>query len=138
MMQRKHGKSQKAAPTKPVFVVHEHHTKRPHWDFRLELDGVLKSWAVPKQPPRRAGIKRLAVQVDDHDLEYADFQGQIAEGEYGAGVVKIWDRGEYEMLDISKNSLKFVLYGLLLHGTYVLCKYARAGKRAWLFFKTYA
>lgn len=138
MMQKKHGRSPRRVAAKPIFVVHEHRTKRPHWDFRLELNGVLKSWAVPKRPPRRAGIKRLALQVEDHDLEYADFQGQIAEGEYGAGIVKIWDRGEYEMLDMNGNSLKFMLYGDLLNGTYVLCRYAMAGRAAWLFFKTHA
>lgn len=120
----------------PLFVVHEHHTKRLHWDFRLELDNVLKSWAMPKRPPRKAGIKRLAMRVEDHDLEYMDFEGEIPSGDYGAGSVKIWDRGEYELSIMADNSLKIKLSGNLLKGIYVLCKFPSAGPNAWLFFKT--
>ena len=120
----------------PIFVIHEHHTARPHWDFRLEFDRVLKSWAMPKQPPRKAGIKRLAFQVDDHELQYADFEGAIPQGAYGEGKVTKWDNGEYKLLAITDNSLKFELFGILLKGKYVLCRFPNAGNNAWLFFKT--
>ena len=78
----------------------------------------------------------MAIQVDDHELQYADFQGEIPEGEYGAGTVSIWDRGEYRLLVINDNSLKLELFGRLLKGKYVLCRFAGAGENAWLFFKT--
>lgn len=120
----------------PIFVVHEHHTKRRHWDLRLQIGNVLRSWAIPKEPPAKPGIKRLALQVEDHEMDYADFEGDISEGEYGAGSVAIWDRGEYETLKEDENSMKIKLYGAILQGIYVLCKFPKAGQNAWLFFKT--
>lgn len=105
---------------KPRFVVHRHQATHLHYDFRLEMDGVLKSWAVPKGPPIEAGIKRLAVMVEDHPLEYLDFSGEIAKGLYGAGTVKIWDQGEYQLLQKKPDQLAFSLTGEKLKGEYVL------------------
>jgi len=119
----------------PIFVIHKHYATRLHWDLRLEMDGVLKSWAVPKEPPQKSGIKRLAMQVEDHDLDYADFEGEIPEDEYGAGKVEIWDTGEYDLLEKYDNRLKFKLLGKKLKGIYVLFKFPKAGENGWLFFK---
>ena len=115
------------------FVVHEHHASHLHYDLRIELDGVLKSWAVPKEPPLTQGIKRLAIQVNDHDLSYADFEGVITAG-YGKGSVKIWDKGIYELIDCKKNKLIITFFGKKLKGEYVLLKFEKA-KEGWLFFK---
>lgn len=116
----------------PSFVIHEHHASHLHWDLRLELDGVLKSWAVPKEPPAEAGIKRLALQVEDHPLSYAGFEGIIPEGSYGAGVVKIWDSGSFSLLERDAKKLVFDLNGKKLHGAYCLIS---TGGKNWLFFK---
>jgi DNA ligase D-like protein (predicted 3'-phosphoesterase) len=117
------------------FVIHEHHARRLHYDLRLEKDGVLKSWAVPKGPPQISGDKRLAVQVEDHPLEYGTFEGTIPEGQYGAGTVKIWDKGQYESIDWGENKIEILLKGEKLEGRYVLVKFKKAGEKNWLFFK---
>jgi DNA ligase D-like protein (predicted 3'-phosphoesterase) len=118
-----------------IFVVQRHAARNLHWDFRIELNGVLKSWAVPKEPPTKPGVKRLAVAVADHDLSYADFEGVIPEGQYGAGTVKIWDRGEYEMISEHKEKMVFLLKGKKMKGEYVLLRFAKAGEKNWLLFK---
>ena len=104
------------------FVVHEHHASRLHFDFRLELEGVLKSWAIPKGPSMNPTEKRLAVEVEDHPLEYLDFEGIIPEGHYGSGAVVIWDQGEFELLEATKKKISCVLYGRLLKGGFTLSK----------------
>lgn len=126
----------------PVFNVQKHQASRLHYDFRLEMDGVLKSWALPKGPSMDPAVKRLAVQVDDHDLDYADFEGVIEAGQYGAGPVLVWDRGWYEPLDrdqagltaLASGKLDFVLHGRRLKGRFSLL--AMKGRpRQWLLVK---
>ena len=114
------------------FVVQEHHATHLHYDLRLELDGVLKSWAVPKGVPDEPGAKRLAVQVEDHELDYIDFEGEIPEGQYGAGQVKIWDRGTYAISERGPGKLHFTICGTRLTGDYVL---TRMRDKNWLIFK---
>lgn len=116
------------------FVVQEHNATRLHWDFRLEMDGVLKSWAVPKEPPTRPGVRRLAVQVEDHDIDYIDFEGVIPEGEYGAGAVRIWDRGTYTLESRKPEKLVFELAGGRMRGRYVLLHFTDKPEN-WLLFK---
>ena len=102
------------------FVVQRHQATHLHYDFRLEMDGALRSWAVPKGPPLEPGVRRLAVQVEDHPLDYIDFAGEIPRGEYGAGSVEIWDRGEFDLEKETADSLEFSLRGQKLTGNYVL------------------
>ncbi len=102
------------------FVVQEHHARALHWDFRLERDGVLVSWAVPKGIPQDTKRNHLAVQTEDHPLEYAEFEGTIAAGEYGGGLVSIWDRGSYELETWSDREVKVVLHGDRTQGRFVL------------------
>jgi DNA ligase D-like protein (predicted 3'-phosphoesterase) len=116
------------------FVVHEHHARHLHYDFRLEMDGVLRSWAVPKGPPEAPGVRRLAVQVDDHPVSYITFQGVIPEGQYGAGTVSIWDQGTYTLESRDPDKLTFVLYGNKLRGPYALVRLVRR-QRDWLLLK---
>jgi len=115
-----------------LFVVQEHHARRLHHDLRLEKEGVLKSWAVPKGIPEKVGEKRLAVQTEDHPLEYATFEGTIPEGQYGAGTVKIWDKGTFDIKLWNNDMVEFTLKGDRLHGRYVLTKFRKAGDEDWL------
>ena len=117
------------------FVIQEHHARHLHYDFRLERNGVLKSWAVPKGIPDKAGEKHLAVEVEDHPLEYATFEGEIPEGEYGAGTVAIWDQGTYETKHWDETKIEVTLHGNRLEGPYVLVKFKRAGEKDWLLFR---
>ena len=102
----------------------------------MELDGVLKSWAVPKEPPSEPGVKRLAIPTADHPLSYIDFEGVIPEKEYGAGVVRIWDSGLYELESRTASKIVFRLRGKRLQGRYVLIRAAWRGRGDWLFFRT--
>jgi DNA ligase D-like protein (predicted 3'-phosphoesterase) len=117
------------------FVIQEHFARAHHFDFRLEKDGVFKSWAVPKGIPTKPGVKRLAVQVEDHALEWGEFEGEIPAGEYGAGTVHIWDRGTYGAHEWKPNQIGFVLHGAKLQGRYELVRFERAGERVWLILK---
>jgi len=115
-----------------TFVVQEHHARRLHYDLRLQREGVLRSWAVPKGIPEKIGEKRLAVQTEDHPLEYRKFQGIIPEGQYGAGVVKIWDSGSFGLKTWGEDKIEFALSGQRLKGRYVLARLKKAGKNDWL------
>lgn len=118
-----------------IFVVQRHDASHLHFDFRLSLDGVLKSWAVPKEPPREVGPKRLAIKTEDHPLSYAIFTGTIPEGQYGAGTVEIWDAGTFELKERLDSKIVFHLSGRKLKGKYVILKFPKAGDDGWLFFK---
>lgn len=122
-----------AANEEKIYVIQKHAATHLHYDLRLEMDGVLKSWAIPKEPPTTTGVRRLAVQVEDHPLGYERFEGVIPEGEYGAGKVEIWDKGTYSLLDRKPNKLVIEIRGEKLRGTYVLLKFR--DEKNWLFFK---
>ncbi|MBD3388048.1 MAG: 3'-phosphoesterase [Candidatus Altiarchaeales archaeon] len=121
---------------RPVYAIQEHHASHLHWDLRLEFNGVLKSWALPKEPPSDAGVKRLAVETEDHPLAYATFEGTIPKGEYGGGEVRIWDMGTFEALEEGRGKYVLDLRGEKLKGGYVLLQTRMGGNpRNWLFFK---
>src|SRR3989442_9589476 len=128
------GPEKKSSEFGNIFVVQKHRATQLHYDFRLEADGVLKSWAVPKQPTLDTSARRLAVHVEDHPLDYANFSGEIPKGEYGAGKVKIWDKGTYENLladkprpqtvaeGIEGGHVEIRLYGRKLKGSFALVR----------------
>ncbi|MBW8838604.1 MAG: DNA ligase, partial [Gemmatimonadetes bacterium] len=122
-----------------LFVVHQHAARRLHFDLRLEMEGVLRSWAVPKEPSYDTAEKRLAVHVEDHPLEYGDFEGMIPAGNYGAGAVIVWDRGEWlpvgdPLAGLADGKLLFELKGYKLHGMWTLVKLKKSEKD-WLLIK---
>lgn len=135
--------------SKLSFVVQKHYASQLHYDFRLELDGVLKSWAIPKGPSINPLEKRLAVMVEDHPLGYKDFQGDIAEGNYGAGKVLIWDKGTYDALGsyeknnsmeiirdgLVKGHITFILKGDKLKGEFALIRLKKSDPKNWLLVK---
>ncbi len=114
------------------FVIQKHQATHLHYDFRLEMDNVLKSWAVPKEPPTQPGIRRLAIQVEDHELGYIGFEGSIPEGEYGAGTVEIWDKGTYSLKSRDDKIIEFTLNGSRLKGNYALINFK---ENNWLLIK---
>ena len=140
-------KVRKKRGKKLIFVVQEHHATHLHYDLRLEAEGVLKSWAVPKKPSMNPKIKRLAIMVEDHPYDYKDFEGKIPSG-YGAGTVKIWDRGTYDVAGedaeeseklilkgLKKGICHFSLKGKKLKGTFILIRLKNAAKNQWLLIK---
>ncbi|MCF6402136.1 DNA ligase D [Chitinophaga filiformis] len=142
------GAKKKSAGKQHIFVIQRHHASRLHYDFRLEVDGVLKSWAVPKGPSMNPSDKRLAMQVEDHPYDYKDFEGVIPEGNYGAGFVYVWDKGNYELLheegkdfdkeankEIREGNLKIRLKGKKVKGEFALVKMKNSDDNAWLLLK---
>jgi len=149
MKQANPKEKQKKSKDQLIFVIQRHAASRLHYDFRLEMEGVLKSWAVPKGPSLNPDDKRLAMMVEDHPYDYKDFEGNIPEGNYGAGQVEVWDSGTYEPLDessklsnekellkeLKSGSLKFILHGKKLKGEFALVKMKNAENNAWLLIK---
>src|SRR5688500_1527819 len=142
----------RAKSPKLAYVIQKHEASRLHFDLRLELDGVMKSWAVPKGPSLDPSVKRLAIHVEDHPVEYNEFEGTIPQGEYGGGTVMVWDRGTYTSADegaepeaalregYRKGDFKFMLHGKRLKGSWVLVRTRGWGggknrKNQWLLIK---
>jgi DNA ligase D-like protein (predicted 3'-phosphoesterase) len=127
----------KKAGSDLVYAIQKHQASRLHYDLRLEAGGVLRSWAIPKVPANKQGVKRLAVQTEDHPLGYEDFEGTIPEPEYGAGTVEIWDRGTYRPLETVADKIVLEISGHRLRGRFALIriKAAKGGDKNWLFFK---
>lgn len=134
--------------SKNIFIIQKHDAQNLHYDFRLSIDGVLKSWAVPKGLSTKAKEKRLAIRTEDHPVDYADFEGVIPEGEYGAGTVMIWDKGEFESLEedndksikkaLDDGALKFDLKGKKIKGGYAMARTNQGdddGNEQWVIFK---
>jgi bifunctional non-homologous end joining protein LigD len=145
------GAKKKKAAKQLDFVIQKHAASRLHFDLRLELDGVMKSWAVPKGPAADPAVKRLAMQVEDHPIEYNTFEGTIPQGEYGGGTVMLWDRGTYEpekgegedgvREGLKKGDLKIIFHGKRMKGSWVLVRTrgwgggGSGGKPSWLLIK---
>ena len=133
-------KAKRSQVSKKRFVIQKHEANRLHYDFRMEMGGTLKSWAVPKGLPYTRGEKRLAVRVEDHPVAYADFEGTIPKGQYGGGTVMVWDRGTFEPLskapakELEKGKLHFILHGEKLEGEWYLVR-LRDGDDQWLLIK---
>lgn len=142
--------SGKQSADKPIFVIHKHDAQNLHYDFRLEVDGVLKSWAIPKGPSTDPRERRLAMPTEDHPLEYSVFEGVIPEGEYGAGTVMVWDAGTYRNLSTTKKGkekeismkqavkngrITIWLHGKKLKGGYSIIRTARGKNERWLLIK---
>src|SRR3984885_8092669 len=145
---RRFSETPEPAPGKPdasgnYFCVQRHDATRLHYDFRLEIDGVLKSWAVPKGPSLDPTLKHLAAHVEDHPVDYGDFEGNIPKGNYGGGSVMLWDRGTFELIgeesgaaQIARGDLKFHLHGEKLNGTWAIVHMKNRGKgNEWLIIK---
>jgi bifunctional non-homologous end joining protein LigD len=143
-------RAERASRKKLIFVIQKHDATRLHYDFRLEVGGVLKSWAVPKGPSLDPQVKRLAIEVEDHPYDYKDFEGEIPKGNYGAGDVIVWDQGVYasahkgdgekELLrDLKKGHLAIILLGKKIQGAFTLVRTGRTDKRGdkrqWLLMK---
>jgi bifunctional non-homologous end joining protein LigD len=123
------GRARRRSSGKRIFVVQKHDASRLHHDFRLEINGVLASWAVPRGPSMNPADKRLAVRTEDHPIDYADFEGVIPEGQYGAGTVMVWDKGTYEPEDklspeeqLARGEINVLLHGKKLRGGFVLVR----------------
>ena len=113
------------------YVIQKHHASHLHYDFRLELDGVARSWAVPKEPPVEQGVRRLAVKVEDHPVDYMDFEGVIEDG-YGAGTVEIWDKGYWEPESVKEKKIVAIIHGEKLNGRFTILNFK---EKNWLLFK---
>lgn len=113
------------------YVIQKHKASHLHYDLRLEHEGIAKSWAIPKKPPVEEGLRRLAIKVEDHPVDYMDFEGEIEEG-YGAGTVEIWDKGYWEPESIKEKKIVLIIHGEKLSGRYTLVNFK---EKNWLFFK---
>ncbi len=131
------GAVKKSAGKKLIYCIQKHNSSHLHYDLRLEMLGVLKSWAIPKEPPMEKGVKRLAVMTEDHPIGYEKFSGTIPEGNYGAGKVEVWDSGFYELKIKDSKKIEFFIHGKKLNGLYVLVKTNFGSKpgKSWLLFK---
>lgn len=127
-------KYKKKGLKRPIYVIQKHDASRLHYDLRLEFDNKLKSWTLPKTPSKKVNDKKLAISVPDHPIEYAKFEGEIPQGNYGAGKVEIWDRGSFEIIEKTSKKIIVDIRGKKLDGKYCLINF-RPKEKSWLFFK---